>query len=356
MKVGRRGFALGICVVAVLVALLGGAARSSASTIEHCSAPDPSGRLFCVTIEDSDGVSPTGIVGTGKRQVDVLAYQFYKLKIANSGGNTLTNGTISVVLSDTVPTGSVNSSAVYVPSASASFCSLASSSPNTVKCSLANVAAGASTGTIVLGYRTSTTPAVTATTAAVTVGFKEGSNGGNGANPATLSFSETTSLEPDPEASVSWSPPGQSVRLGTSPTFDSQFSTMQYNVPPGKSPFVSTLSESSGYICAADISCFGELLTTDLKDAESGTFSASNLFHLTMTMSLDLVPGGNTSGIVVSHLRDNDTFEIVSRRCGSTPPSSSEQLPCITVTKDNKAKLLIVDVWGFENGGWMTGG
>ena len=59
---------------------------------------------------------------------------------------------------------------------------------------------------------------VTSTDAAITVGFKEGSNGPNGANPATLSFRENTSLEPDTEASVAWSPLGQDVLLGTSPT------------------------------------------------------------------------------------------------------------------------------------------
>jgi len=356
MKAGTRGLALGICLLAVVVGLFGGAGRSTASTSTHCTTPDPSGRLFCVAVDDSDGVSPTGVVGTGKSQVDVLAYQFYKVTITNSSGNSLTNGNLTVVLSDSTPAGIVNSTALYTPSASTSTCSSTSTSPNTVKCPLANLAAGASTGTIVLAYRTSTTLDVTATTAALKVGFKEGTNGANGANPATLSFSETTSLEPDPEASVAWSPPGKSVRLGTSPGFDKQFSKLQYDVPAGKSAFVSTLAESSGYVCATGLTCFGELVTTNLSAAAAGTFSVSNVFHLTLTMSLDLVPGGNTNAIVVSHRRDDNTFEVVSRRCASTPPGPAEQLPCIAVTKDNKAKLLVVDVWGFENGGWMTGG
>ena len=99
-KVGLRWATLSLCILAL--ALLGGAGQTAASTTSHCNTPDPSGRLFCVSIEDLDGVSPSGLVGSGKRQVDVEAYQFYKLTITNSGGNTLTNGTVKVVLTDNV--------------------------------------------------------------------------------------------------------------------------------------------------------------------------------------------------------------------------------------------------------------
>ncbi len=341
----------------VVVALVGGAGPTAASSGTNCVVPDPSGRQFCVTIEDRDGVSPSGLTGTGKRQVDVLAYQFYKFTVSNNGGSTLTNGAATIVLSDRVSGGgTVNSTAAFVPSGSASFCSLTSASPNKVSCSLGNLAAGATKPAFVVAYRTSTTPNVIATEAAVTVAYKEGSNGSGGANPATLDFTESTSLEPDPEASVAWSPPGQSVRLGTSPTADSQFSSMQYAVPNGKSPFVATLGESSGSVCDPSLSCFGELVTTDLSSADAGTFTASNLFHLTIAMSSDIADGGNTNGFVVSHRLDNGSFEVISQHCSSSPPASSDPLPCFTISKDNKAKLLVVDVWAFQNGGWMVGG
>src|SRR5262249_56289002 len=106
------------------------------------------------------------------------------------------------------------------------------------------LAAGGSTPTIVLAYRTSTSANVTSTDATATVAFKEGQNP-NGANPSSLTFVENTSLEPDPEASVAWSPPGQNVQLGTSPTFDSQFTTLQYTVPSRKPPFTPPLNNSS---------------------------------------------------------------------------------------------------------------
>ncbi len=354
MKFGVRGFVLSICVVAVT--LLGGAGGSSASTVTKCSTPAPSGRLFCVTVEDSDGVSPSGLVGSGARQADVEAYQFYKVTIANTSGSSLTNGTLSLVLTDNVGTSpGVPSTAVYIPSSATPFCSLASTDPNRVTCQLANLGAGSSTPEMVFGYRTSTTPGVTSTDATVSVAFKEGSNGPNGANPATLSFVENTSLEPDPEASVAWSPSAQNVQLSTSPTFDNQFTTLGYSVPAAKAAFTASLSESSGQACAPGLSCFGELVTTNLSAAEGGTFTTSNPFHLKLTVSLDLVPGGNTKAIVMSHQLEGGAFEVISRRCTSTPPTASEALPCITVTVDKKTKLLVVDAWGFQNGGWQPG-
>jgi hypothetical protein len=354
---GLRGLTVCICLVAA--ALLGGAVNSAASSATHCNTPDPTGRQFCVAVEDSDGVSPSGLVGSGNKQVNVQAYQFYKLSIANVGGSTLTQVEMDVVLKDNVSTGgSVNSNAVYVPSASAAFCSVVSTNPNKVRCTLPNLPSNTTTPTFVLGYRTSTTPNVTSTDATVSVSTKEGGN--QGANPADLSFTENTSLEPNPEGSVAWSPAQQGVTMGTSPTFDSQFSTMQYTVPAGKKAFVSTLNESVGNVCAPTLTqCVGELVTTDLSGAEAGTFTQSNLFHLAMTMSLDLVkdiaPGGNTKDVKVSHRLDSGAFEVLSTRCGSTPPASTET-PCVNITADKKAKLLFVDVWHFQNGGWMTGG
>lgn len=344
-----------ILALFVVVLALAGARGSSASSTTQCSVPDPQGRLVCVSVEDSDGVSPSGIVGTGNRQVDVLAYQFYKLSVTNSGGSTLTNGTMSVDLTDATPGGSVVSTAAFTPSGSSASCTATSASPNRVTCLLGNLAANASTPQLVLAYRTSTTPGVTSTTAAITVAFKEGTNGQNGANPSIFSMSEITSLEPDPEASVAWSPPGQEVDMATSPTFDAQFSSLGYTVPSNRKAFVATVNEGPRTFCATRLTCFGEQVTTDLSAADADTFTAANLFHLRITISLDAVPGGNTNGVVLVHRGDDNTVEIVSTRCSNTPPATTDVLPCLTVTKDNKAKLLVIDAWGFKNGGWIPG-
>jgi hypothetical protein len=354
MFVRMRTLALLLILSCVAVAALVGAGGSAASSTTQCSVPAPNGRLVCVSVEDSDGVSPSGLVGSGNRQANVLAYQFYKLTVSNNGGSTLTNGTMTVDLTDTVPSGSVVSTAAFTPSGSSPACSATSTSPNRVTCSLGNLPANASTPLLVLGYRTSTSLGVTATTAAITTSFKEGGNP-NGANPSTFSITETTSLEPDPEASVAWSPPGQQVAMATSPTFDAQFSSLDYKVPAGKSPFVATMNEGPRSFCGTGLSCFGEQVTTHLPAPDVDTFTATNLFHLQITISLDAVPGGNTSGVVLVHRLDDNTVEIVSTKCSSSPPSPTDALPCLTVTKDNKAKLLVIDAWGFKNGGWVPG-
>ncbi len=345
-----------VCAALLGLALLGGAGRSTASTTVACNQPDPTGREFCVTIDDQDNVSPSGTVGTGKSQVQVTAYQYYKFSIKNNGGSTLTKGTLAATLTDSVGTQELNSSASYVAGASASFCSRTSTNPNTVKCALPNIAAGPGSLVFYLVYRTSTTAGVTATTLSGDVAFKEGSNGPGGANPATLPVTKTTSLEPDPESSATWSPPSAHVSLATSP-FDTQFSTLAYDVPPGKAGFAASETEGGSlpFPCPTGLTCFGEVVTTDLSDAVD-VFSSTNLFHLTITISLDSVPGGNTSDFVLVHLRDGATSpETISARCSSSPPTATDTLPCITVTKDNKAKLLIIDAWGYQNGGWVPG-
>lgn len=361
MKSHVRGLVLLISVLAVVV--LGGAGGSTASTTSHCNTPAPTGRQFCITVEDIDGVSPSGHVGTGVRQNDVTAYQFYKFTVQNVGGSSLTNGTMSVVLTDNFPGGvTANSTALYVPSGSSSSCTVVSTIPNRVDCVLGNLAANSATPTIVLAYRTSTSANVTSTDATATVAFKEGQNP-NGANPSSLTFVENTSLEPDPEASVAWSPPGQNVQLGTSPTFDSQFTTLQYTVPSGKSAFTATLNESSGTLCGLGsngkpLSCFGELVTAHLP-ADAGTFSQTNPFHLTFT----LVPAdfsasvGTITSVAVVHQPDVGPLETISTQCSANPPPTTDPLPCIVVTKVNQGqtKFLVVDLYGVNNGGFRIG-
>ena len=71
------------------VALFGGATSGVASTTEACS----SGRPFCVSITDTDGVSPS----TGGTR-----YRSYALTIRNTGTSRLTNGRVKLTLTDVV--------------------------------------------------------------------------------------------------------------------------------------------------------------------------------------------------------------------------------------------------------------
>jgi hypothetical protein len=348
--------ALLITAAVVAFTLIGGTSRSAADTTPpQCNQPDPQGRNFCVTIEDLDNVSPSGTFGSGKTQTTVTAFQYYHVTFQNNAGSTLTNGTLSVDLTDVTPSGNVfPSTASFVAAASASFCT---QNPNTktVSCNVGNLAANSPTD-FFLVYRTSTTPNVTATLLSGVAGFKEGTNGANGANPSTTPVSANTSLEPNAQDSVAWSPSGQTTKLGTDPTTDTQFSTLQFSVPNGKPAFRSELSEGAGTLCAPNLKeCFGQVVTTSLPAAD-GTFTSTNLFHLTMTFSLsDPAVPNTTNNIVVVHQPDSGPAETISARCSSSPPASTDALPCIKVTKDNQAKLLIIEVWAFHNGGWQPG-
>jgi hypothetical protein len=353
-----RGLVLLSSLLAVV--LLGGAGRSVASTKTECNQPSPTGRQFCITVTDTDGVSPSGPVGTGVRHEDVTAYQYYQYQIQNVAGSTLTNGTMSVVLTDNFinPASSANSTAVFVPSASSSSCTVVSTSPNRVDCVLGNLAANTSTAVITLAYRTSNSPGVDSTTAAATVAFKEGTNP-NGANPSSYTITENTSLEPDPESSHSYSPPNQTTDLGTSPTFDSQWSTVAFKVPAGHAAFNSNLSEGAGTLCAPSVTkCFGEVVNLSLP-ADSGTFSATNPFHLQIT----LIPGDfnatNTdfSNMVIVHQPDGVGAqpEVIKTKCTANPPVS-DSLPCFFPTKiQGSLKLWVIDIYGVSNGGWHPG-
>jgi hypothetical protein len=352
----RSRLALAAAFAGTIVALFTGANGTHASVTTKCNIPDPTGRLFCITVEDQDGVSPSGATGSGNTQTSVNAFQYYRLTFTNQGGSTLTNGVVTLKLTDNVPgSAAVDSTAVFAASGSASFCSVTSTTPNVVTCTLGNIPAGGTKTPFFVAYRTSNTPGVTSTGAAITTAFKEGAN--QGANPASLTFTENTSLEPDPELSVSWSPPGQHVDLGTAPGVT--FSKFSFDVPPGKRAFLSSVAESNGYACDPSLTCFGQLVKTDLSAAEDGTFSATNLFHLTIIESLDIVPG-NTKSLAVSHQLDGGGFEVIRTRCGSDPPSSADMLPCFTFStftdKATKQKYGVFSIWGFRNGGWMPGG
>jgi hypothetical protein len=351
----RSRLALAGAFAATIVALFTGANGTHASVTTKCNTPDPTGRLFCITVEDQDGVSPSDVTGSGKTQTSVKAFQYYKFTFSNAGGSTLTNGVVTLKLTDNVPGNpAVDSTAVFAASGSASFCSVTSTKPNVVTCTLGNIPAGGTKTPFFVAYQTSTTPGVKSTDAEITTAFKEGANGG--ANPASLTFTENTSLEPDPELSVSWSPPGQHIDLGTAP--DITFSKFSFDVPVGKSAFLSSVAESSNSACDPSLSCFGQLVKTDLSAAQAGTFSSGNPFHLTIIESLDIVPG-NTKSLVVSHQFDDGTFEVIRTRCSSDPPAASDTLPCFTFStftdKVTKQKYAAFSIWGFRNGGWMPG-
>jgi hypothetical protein len=324
-----------LCALCVLGIAVAGGSTAAASIQTSCSG------ALCVTVEDVDGVSPS-VIGSPQ----VTAYQVYKVTVANTGSTALPAGTITVLLSDLVAGNSQNSNAEFFKAGSSPACARISQGPNTVRCAVGALAGGTSSSTFQIAYRTTRTSGATSTTAAITVAL----------GSSSVSTSEQTDLESDPEAASAWSPPGSQVQLGTSPTFDTQFSTLQFKVPTNKPGFVSALAESSTTVCPPGLTCFGEGVTTDLSGAAAGTFSAANQFHLTLNISLSVVPpGAPLSNVFLWHRLDNGTLERVRTRCQPSPPTATSTLPCITVTVDTVGGRIIIDAWGFQNGGWVPG-
>jgi hypothetical protein len=322
-----------LCALVVLGIAVAGGSTAGASIQTTCSGS------LCITVEDVDGVSPSNFTSP-----QVIAYQVYKVTIANTGSTALPGGTMTVLLSDLVGNQPQSSTAEFIKAGSSAACVRVSQTPNNVSCSVGGLAGGASSSLFLIGYRTTRTAGATSTTADITVSL----------GSSSVSTSEQTDLENDPEAASAWSPPGSHPVLGTSPTFDSQFSTLQYSVPTNQPGFVSGLEESSATVCPPARTCFGEGVTTDLSDAAAGTFSPSNLFHLTLNIALSSIPpSAPLSTVFLWHKLDNGTLEAIRNRCQPSTPTASSQLPCITVT--TAAGRLIIDAWGFQNGGWVPG-
>jgi hypothetical protein len=292
-----------LCALCVLGIAVAGGSTASASIQTTCSG------ALCITVEDVDGVSPSTFTSP-----QVIAYQVYKVTISNTGNTPLPSGSMTVLLSDLVGGQPQSSSAEFIKAGSSAACARVSQTPNNVACTVGGLAGGASSSLFLIGYRTTRTPGATSTTADITVSL----------GSSSVSTSAQTDLESDPEAASAWSPPGSQVQLGTSPTFDTQFSTLQFKVPTNKPGFVSALAESSTTVCPPGLTCF-------------------------------VPPGAPLSNVFLWHRLDNGTLERVRTRCQPSPPTATSTLPCITVTVDTVGGRIIIDAWGFQNGGWVPG-
>ena len=166
MRTLRPVLAVVVIAAAVVFSLAGGAGSGSGATTDPC--PPASGRQFCITVTDTDGVSAS---------VDgVVSYVLYTIAVDNVGGPTLTNGVVTATLTDHVGTTTPRSSAQFIAGASSSGCAAVSGPTNTVTCNIDNLAGGQSLAPLQLVYRTSSTAGVSSTDASVVGTFKEKGN------------------------------------------------------------------------------------------------------------------------------------------------------------------------------------
>jgi hypothetical protein len=304
-------------LAALAVALLGGATNGVASTTELCS----TGRAFCVTVSDTDGVSPS----TGDAR-----YLSYALTIRNTGTSRLTNGRVTLTLTDIVGGAAQPSTAVFQPADSTGQCAF-SAAGNVLTWTAPNLSGGKSVTCDPLVFKTSTTTGATATKLDADVQFKEKGSDNQPTDPQQdrVLLSEATSYEGSSDVDASFARAGKTTQLGTDPG-DDQSTTLALPVPGNAAPFVGSVSESgvAGSFCPA---CFGEIVST----VGGGIFSTSNPVQLLTTW--DFLPKGKTeNNITVRHTRDDGTSEVITAPCGGAigqlPPPGAR--PCRTVDVD----------------------
>ena len=319
------------------VGLLGGGAQASTS-----SGCNPEGRAICITITDVDHVTHS--------DATTSRYTRYTIEVSNTGGTTLTNGTLRATLKDIVGGVEGTTTARFV--AAPAGCTAVSTTEFT--CALPNLAAGTAAPIIGPFYAaTSTATAATATrlVATVSVNEKASDNEGGSAQPDTFSWREDTLLEPEPDASRSVVFLGGSTLLETLAGHRGQSSVFRVPVVSGFTGFqLATLQEfssgDSGYFCPAGFSCFGQSVAT----SAVGVFSSGNPANLVTTLDLALLP----KGVTVKTLRVHHDASSFTTACSGplfSVPSAAE-LPCRRVDIDRKAGTVTIDVWDDHQGDW----
>ena len=213
MRTLRPVLAVVVMAAAVAFSLAGGAGSGSGATTYPC--PPTSGRQFCITVTDTDGVSAS---------VDgVVSYVLYTIAVGNVGGPTLTNGVVTTTLSDHVGTTTPSSSAQFIAGASSPGCAAVSGPANTVACNVGNLAGGQSLAPLQLVYRTSSTTGVELDRCerrrdVQGEGERQPETTTRTRTPARSSRRRRTSRVAD--CSQAWAPHDQPVTLATAPDGD----------------------------------------------------------------------------------------------------------------------------------------
>jgi hypothetical protein len=342
---------LGVVVLTAAVAfsLTGGAGSGSGASTDPC--PPTSGRQFCLTVTDTDS-DPVSASVDG-----VVAYVHYVIAVDNRGGTTLTNGVVTITLTDRPGTTEGDSSAEFISVASSPSCVEVSGPKNVVTCTIGNLAAGQSLApSLQLVYKTSTTAGVSSTDASVVGAFKEKGNdaGKNDPNPDTLPVVENTTYETIPDGSDAWAPLGQQVKLGTAADGNTWGTFTFTNKGQG---VLTTLDEfaasSPEQLCAEGHKCFGQVVHTNIS-----TVTIDGLLAWETTFSQDVVtPGVSDRNVVIVHTPElGANPEVISRRCpNAVPPTLADVQangPCLLAANGGtkKAKTLIVRWWSTHNG------
>ena len=341
----RRRLALtGFAAALVAATFLGGAA-SGATDPEQCN---PTGRQFCLTISDTDGVSQS--TESNSRHTT------FAVNVRNRGGPTLNQGSVDLELVDVVADQEQPSTAAFSASHVPTGCTLVA--PTALSCDIQHLPSGQSVSLGPVPTRTSQNLAATATRLRVTGNFNEGPSDGQPSdpNPDTFTISGDMVYETSGQGSTSVIFDGGTTVLDSS-SDDDQFSVFKVPVPGGFAGLGLALLEEfesgeTGYFCPAGVTCFGESITTEAPD---GIFLPGSPANVLTTFAKALLPAKVTEKTLkVNHRYDDGSIVQIQAKCsgaiGTVPPLS--ELPCRRVKINNQLKLVQVDVWDVDQGNW----
>jgi hypothetical protein len=344
----RRRLAItGFAAALVAATFLGGAA-SGATDPEQCN---PTGRQFCLTISDEDGVSQSTAA--------IPRHTTFAVNVRNRGGQQLNNGTVSWELVDVVGGQEQPSTAAFRSSSVPAGCTL--DAPTELTCVIEHLPPGQSVSFGPVPTRTSLNLAATATRLRVTGNFNEGPSDGQPSDPNPDTFVITGDMvyETSGQGSTSVIFDGGSTVLDSS-SDDDQFSVFKVPVPAGFAGLgLAFLKEfekgETGYFCPASVTCFGESVTTDTPD---GIFPPGSPANVLMTFAKAILSDAKVAekDVKVNHRYEDGSIVQIGAKCsgaiGTVPPLS--ELPCRRVKTDNQLKLVQVDVWDVDQGNWTN--
>lgn len=309
--VARRSRRLGVSLLAALglLALAGPVGADETGT--PCP-PEDGGRQFCITISDTDGVSPSPDPETG----EPANHMRYVVTVTNVGNTSLTHGLLTVELTD-LPLGTEGVTTASLASASSSRGDVCDGlTGGGAVCDFGRLASGESF-TATLGYTTSHTDGVVATRIDATVSVDEHQQDNDQPDPnqEVRSASNVTEYETRPDFGLTFVPDTPTdVHVGTS------LSSLSFSSPGFESFFaeIQDFANDPSH-CFRGVSCLpqttrGDLTTTSdvgpilwqrrITGVSKGT-SASTIvaIHFADAVSVSVNPSTNTFATTTTFVR-----------------------------------------------------
>jgi len=294
-------------LAALVVVLLAGASAFGAGEARADTVgtpcPPSAGRQLCLTIEDTEGVSKSPNPTTGRPR----NHMRYIVTATNVGGSSLTNATVTTVLSDLPnPPGGMTAS-LDARSTTPASATCTEPAPGQVTCAAGRLAAGASF-TLRLSYSTSFVDGVTGARLEATASVNEHDQdqGDGDPNPEIDSAFNDTTYETNPNLGFSYVP----KTAGTNITVGTTSSSLSFTTPGLEEffAFIENFANDTSH-CFTGVTCLPGATFGDVTNTLSGVGPFLWQTRLTTTTNAANIDGVHTlDPVSVSVNPANDTF------------------------------------------------